>query len=323
MSICACYRPILCLESARLDAHTMSSSIASPKSHPGSGGSSTASRMTVSLSSILAFIGCAVVLVMLFGHCAGEEFSSQDFSRRSFYYFRLPLIKFQVTPIFRSGKSSVLVKHLHGTNLIPSATQNWELARLDTGVGQPYEADELILCRYLDQRNSDYDLRWLVWTRKNPALARAFWPVVWRVANEDLYLLIPDLFHLARYATDPIQLDSDLRALVVNESARITAAEYQLGHYDPGGPSRRVCLGNCWGQAVMANKYRRIRRIGDAAAGPSSPAEREVGPQRCTSSLRSRGRLSPRRRSCQAKVKIPQKITRPTILQTPVTVRLP
>ena len=189
-------------------------------------------RLTFGLFLTFGMLGCLALTILILGRCSGEEFSSRDFSRRTFFYYRIPIIKIQVTPIFRSAKSSLLVKHLRSQGLIAKGNQNWELASLQTGVGHPYEAEEIILCRYLDQRNDDFDLRWLAWSQKHTKLARAFWPVVLRVANEDLYLLLPDLFQIARFASDPVQLDSDLRSLIIHDASRIAAGEYQLANYD-------------------------------------------------------------------------------------------
>ena len=181
----------------------------------------------------MIFAGVAAVTLLLFGRCTGEEFDAGDFSRRSFYYFRVPLVKFQVTPIVRTDEKSVLINHLHKRRLIPKGSaKNWALARLQVSNGHPYEADELILVRYLEQRNAAYDLRWLKWSQNNPRLARAFWPVAWRVANEDLYVLIPELFELARYSPDPVDLDTKMRALIVQDGARIAGGEYQLANYE-------------------------------------------------------------------------------------------
>ena len=51
--------------------------------------------------------------------------------------------------------------HLQSKKLVAATSQNWQLVSLHTGVTDPYEADPMILCRYLDQRNAKHDLTWL------------------------------------------------------------------------------------------------------------------------------------------------------------------
>lgn len=196
-----------------------------------SSGGSLLSRIIFGAFLLMILAAVGTLILLIFGRCTGEEFSSTDFSRRTFYYFRIPLVKFQVTPLVRTDKSSVLVNYLQTNQLIPQGKKKWKLASHRVGGSHPYEADELILARYLEQRNNGYDLRWLKWSQNNPKLARAFWPIVWRVANEDLYVLIPELFQLARYSPDPVALDRELRTLIINDGSRIAAGEYQLGNY--------------------------------------------------------------------------------------------
>ena len=197
-----------------------------------SSGGSFFSRITFGIFLFIIVGAVGVLILLIFGRCSGEEFSSADFTRRTFYYFRIPVVKLQVTPLVRHDKSSVLVDHLHRHQLIPKGLKkNWKLASHRVGSGHPYEADELILTRYLEQRNNGYNLRWLNWSQNNPRLARAFWPILWRVANEDLYVLVPELFQLSRYTPDPVTLDTRMRALIVKDGARIAAGEYQLGNY--------------------------------------------------------------------------------------------
>jgi hypothetical protein len=262
----------------------MSTSVVGKNRKPQSSGlSSIFSRLTVGLLLLVGAIGFSIMLVMSFGRCTGEEFSASDFSRRDFYYFRIPLIKLQVTPIIRRAKTSLLVKHLQNKRLIPKNGQNWELASLNAGADQPYIANELILCRYLDQRNDDYDLRWLDWSQKNPKLARVFWPVIFRIANEDLYLLVPDLFQLARYAKDPVQLDAELRKLIIREAARIAEGELQLAHYDRAAQIAAFVLvlagtNESWGTSIAAAAQSAVETQTEALKREAKPVTSAILP---------------------------------------------
>ncbi len=189
------------------------------------------SRISFSLFFFLIFLAAGLLAVLTFGRCSGDEFSAADFSRRAFHYFRLPIIKVQVSTVFRQNTPNDLVRHLQRKKYFPAAKPRWQVMRHSTGFGPPYEADELILCDYLDQRDSSYRLRWLRWSRDNPKLARVFWPVVWRVANENLYLLVPDLFQRARFATNPTDLGAELRRLIIRDGSSLAADEQALGHH--------------------------------------------------------------------------------------------
>jgi hypothetical protein len=74
------------------------------------------------------------------------------------------------------------------------------------------EAD--ILVRYLEaQDNEDYHL-WVKWSEQHPKLAKIFWPAVSRLAQEEQYVHIPDLFELAESATDALALQTALNRKV-------------------------------------------------------------------------------------------------------------
>ena len=58
--------------------------------------------------------------------------------------------------------------------------------------------DAQILCRYLDVDGDGGIKLWLQWSQQHPAAARVLWPSVARVARQELYVFVPDLFALAR-----------------------------------------------------------------------------------------------------------------------------
>ncbi len=57
--------------------------------------------------------------------------------------------------------------------------------------------DAAILARYLDLKDDEGELLWLAWSKKEPKLAKVFWPAVAEAARREMYVLVPDLFHLA------------------------------------------------------------------------------------------------------------------------------
>ncbi len=189
-------------------------------------------RCVVTLLAVLGGLGMVALVISIFGRCSGEEFSPHDFTRRGFLYFRIPLVKLQVTPVYRSKRSSALVGHLQSNKLVAATSRNWQLVSLHTGVADPYVADPMILCRYLDQRDAQYDLTWLKWSSDHADLAHVFWPVVARVARAGLYVTMPRLFETARAASQPEDLRLALHQRLLADAMVLAQGQYQLAEYE-------------------------------------------------------------------------------------------
>src|SRR2546423_1877397 len=58
------------------------------------------SRLTTSLFVLVAGVGMLTMLVRWFGCVNADEFSPDLFERRSFLYYEVPLVHWQITPIF-------------------------------------------------------------------------------------------------------------------------------------------------------------------------------------------------------------------------------
>jgi hypothetical protein len=171
------------------------------------------------LIGLAAVVGVALVLflcVLSFGSVEGEEFSPDDFSRRNFTYFEIPVVRIQVSPVFRYNNVNELAAHLRQISYIPKSSRtepHWDLVTASRG-GTRWSGDAAILCMYLDARQ-DSEVRWLVWSREHPNLAKHLWPAVAEVARRNLYSLVPDLINLAEGAEDPDQFAGDLQNTLV------------------------------------------------------------------------------------------------------------
>ena len=212
--------------------------------------SRTVGAIAVIVLMLLMFVG----FVMLFGAVRGEEFSATTFSRRSFVFYRIPVLKIQVTPVVRSSTTNALEAHLT-TNLFPAveslavesppvesdqqhgddedndkqrsrakaAAQRWDIVRL-TPLSRPSEfGSAYCLCAYLD-REQGGKLKWLSWTKAHPKLAQALWPVVRQAAMDRRYFCVPDLMTAAEQAanlgTDPDALKKEL-GQIANQAATL------------------------------------------------------------------------------------------------------
>ena len=180
---------------------------------------------------LLIIFGLLFFVIMgtgMFGRVRGEEFAPYELTRRSFYYYELPLLRIQVWPITRSDRTSSLERHLaaKGFKKKPKATR-WDLVNFETSYtlsarGPGREADAAILCKYLDAENEDGSSYWLNWTKKNPEAAKVLWAHVLHLARRKMYMLTPDAFDAAAEISDPAKLDQQI-------AARLSDRFLQLG----------------------------------------------------------------------------------------------
>ena len=166
------------------------------------------SRLGVVVLGVLLIGGVVVLATVYFGGIKGEEFSPTDFKRRVFAYVEIPLVRIQITPITRDDTTNDLAKYLVRKKLLgkPQEESRWDLVWANGG----QHGEARILCTYLDSMNIDGEEVWLDWSRKNAEYAKILWPAVAKLAGQELYSFVPDLFVLARSATDKDQLQQDI-----------------------------------------------------------------------------------------------------------------
>lgn len=194
---------------------------------------------------VFAGLFAAAVLVLFlapflrYGAVVGEEFTPQRFQRRSYNYWEVPLIHVQITPLKRQNETNELETYLTQKKLVPVSGRSqpsWDLVTVRRADVAAAPGDALILCRYLDLKNSDGHFVWLEWTKANQGLAKVFWPTVAEAARCNMYVLTPDLFHLAQRATDQVIDAQNLkRQLAEHLAARYLEAalvQQQLDKHD-------------------------------------------------------------------------------------------
>lgn len=165
--------------------------------------------------ALLMFVG----FVVLFGAVHGEEFSPTNFARRSFVFYRIPIVKIQVTPVVRNATTNPLETHLaaqyfaepqptDAENLTrgdkPSAataTPRWDIVRITPLSRAPKTGSAYCLCAYLDRGNGKA-LKWLEWSKANKKLAEKLWPIVRQAAIDRLYFCVPELMSAAEDAAE-------------------------------------------------------------------------------------------------------------------------
>jgi hypothetical protein len=187
------------------------------------------------LWGIVAALGLAVAVLiatLLFGQHGGEEFCPDTFTRRSFFYFQIPLVGIQVTPIFRDDTTNSLENLVAGKLLTRSAAGNprWDLVTALSAGARVVRGDAQILCSYLDMTNENSGLVWQRWTDTHPEAAKVLWPRVAQLARQQLYLLVPELFELARSEADPEKLAEKLDQSLARQYQRLAAIQTKLGN---------------------------------------------------------------------------------------------
>ena len=179
------------------------------------------------------------ILTLMFGRVSGEEFSPTDFERRSFHYYELPIVGVQVWPLKRFDIDSDLHDHLQLKQLLPKSTDEprWDLVRGYRGNTTVEKGDAAFLCDYLDLRNYQGENVWLAWTQAHPQFAQAFWPRIHHLAQQELYIFMPDLFEFALNAK---QADADDFAPALQ--ARLANKYYEFGLAQQQGDHHRLAV---------------------------------------------------------------------------------
>jgi hypothetical protein len=181
-------------------------------------------------AAVLLVIG--YVSTRIFGAVYGEEFSPSTFQRRRFSYYEIPLVHLQITPISREDYSNTLETQLADEKLVLSGESHdarWDLVWARQGAQGPSYGDASILCAYLDARGEQQSLRWKTWTDENPELAKILWATVGRLADQQLYLLVPDVFGLAAQATEPSSFQQAVSDLLADRYELLARTQRELG----------------------------------------------------------------------------------------------
>ena len=154
---------------------------------------------------------------LVFGSVHGIEFCPQTFERRSYSFYELPLLGIQVSAIHHEDESGATESCVTTNKYVAAATggkQDWHVVVGSRGTKMLRKGDAAILVQYLDAQDSTNYHRWVKWSEENPKLAKALWPAVQRLAKDELYVFIPDLFDLGKAIDEPGKLKQELDRLV-------------------------------------------------------------------------------------------------------------
>jgi hypothetical protein len=196
----------------------VSTSVSSaPASAPGKRGT-VLRRWVIGISALLLTL-LLFIVIRTQGHVTGQEFSPTHFQQRDFSFYEIPLIHVQITPINRSGSTPTSAMYLRQNSLVRPFTgppQVWHLVSISRGLTGRTPADPQLL---LDQLNLEHsgDSYWRKWSIDHANRAKVLWPVVQKLAQRELYILLPELFELAQLDLKPQQLRSKIDQILRNK----------------------------------------------------------------------------------------------------------
>ena len=236
----------------------------------------------------ILFIGIAfllispIVLLIFFGwgQVEGDEFSPDDFSRRSFSYNQAPIFGWPIRKKSYIDTTTPLEKELIADKLITPTVnpkKTWHLTN-DSGSGNgmmPVECDARFLTDYLDQRNDEGDYFWSTWNSRFPEPAKIYWPLVADLARDQMYLKVSDVMEFAKKLDqlnddeakniDVAQFETELKTMIAKaylelgeidlELERFKQAKFRLEKSDEIQPSQKAkdllakCLPNLQAEA--------------------------------------------------------------------------
>ena len=188
----------------------------------------------VALLSALVLTTVVTIITLVAGRVAGVEFSPTHFTSRSFVFYEIPVVHLQVWPIKRTSQSLPVTNLLRSQNHIQvpkGESDTWHLIEISRGPAEPTLGDAELLVSHMELGSSKGTggAVWETWTRDNPKAAAVFWSVVKRLAERELYLLIPDLFSIAERETDPVKLAQQLDENLRTEYLRMAEDLFEAG----------------------------------------------------------------------------------------------
>lgn len=179
-------------------------------------------RTWVSVSAAIIICVVLALVIRTQGFVRGSEFAPSHFVRRSFSFYEIPLVHWQITPIQRSDDTppaATFVKTKHLRKLPKGTASNWHLISLTRGISGTTNADANFLLAQLNFGNQgNPDPYWIDWSKQNPQHAAILWPIIQRLAERELYIFIPMVFATADSGgKNPIELQKIINEQLADE----------------------------------------------------------------------------------------------------------
>jgi hypothetical protein len=189
--------------------------------------------------TVLGILGATLLVfiaTVTFGAVHGTEFCPQTFERRSYSYYEIPLVRWQITGEKHEDLTGATEKTITSNNLLPAPPgpkKDWHVLMGSRGTRLRRPGDAGILMQYLDATEGDSGMhRWDNWTEhdKTKDLANVLWPAVQQLALRERYIFVPDLFDLAKNYDDPKALQAEINRTLANRLLFVAQMQSQLGN---------------------------------------------------------------------------------------------
>lgn len=182
-------------------------------------------RSLIIVCSVLSLFLVGAVVVFK-GHVSGTEFAPSHFQTREFSFYEVPFLHIQITPIDRKNITGPVARQILAKSWInvPRGTPpvDWHLVVLYRGpTGTPAVAGLLIDELALQESGNAF---WKRWNTDHPQRASVLWPTVQLLAQRELYILIPELMHLARSLPgndNAVELQADVDVWLIGQYASL------------------------------------------------------------------------------------------------------
>lgn len=180
--------------------------------------------------TVLGLLAAALLVFMAtitFGAVHGVEFCPQTFERRSYSYYEIPLIHWQVTGELHEDVTGGTELSVTSKNYIkpPSGEPDWHVLVGSLGTRGRRAGDAGILMHYLDATEVGSSLRWENWTEMHAEQAKVLWPAVQQLAIAERYVYVPDVFELAKSISDPAELKGAIDRLLADKLVPLKTSE--------------------------------------------------------------------------------------------------
>lgn len=194
--------------------------------------SSKLKYLWIALPCFLICVPVILLIVFAMGQHSGREFSPDDFSRRTFQYNQFPGLNWVLFKKTYVDITPNLELDLVADKRIKPVINNpktWHLiwdSGDSTGLASN-ECDARFLTDYLDMVDEEGLDYWTQWNDKYPISANDFWPMIAKLARDEMYLKIPDVMQFA------IQVESDKPKEFKPSIDRVVAKAYrEMGQLD-------------------------------------------------------------------------------------------
>ena len=170
----------------------------------------------VAVCSTIVLTFVLFIVIRTQGFVSGQEFSPTHFQQRDFSFYEIPLIHLQITPIKRSGSTPSTATYVRQNSLITPQTgapTTWHLVSISRGLTGSTPADANLLIDQLKLQTGTNEF-WRKWSIDHPQHAKVLWPIIQKLAERELYILMPQLFELAQVDQTPPQLQQRIDDLL-------------------------------------------------------------------------------------------------------------